>query len=159
MPTLYSPSKKYFNRNDSSFHGGPLRCFFFFPERRRRRRRRRGERRRGRSFVSLSLSMFCNKPSRMTRIHADLFHSSSSSSSSSSSFPFVSFLRVRFQFLPDFAEFRPRKVFAFIFDAGRPACPLRPLRPVVLLRCEILCERIPRLDFAEFHRVHRVRFA
>ena len=71
-------------------------------------------------------------------------------------FPFVSFLRVRFQFLPDFAEFRPRKVFAFIFDVGRLACPLHPLRPVVLLRCEILCERIPRLDFAEFHRVHRV---
>lgn len=28
MPTLYSPSKKYFNRNDSSFHGGPRRASF-----------------------------------------------------------------------------------------------------------------------------------
>ena len=120
MPTLYSPSKKYFNRNDSSFHGGPFRCFFFFLERSRRRRR-------GRSFVSFRPSRSCNKPSRMARTHADVSFSLASSSSSSSLF--LSLCLVSACSLSIFTGFRrisTEKGFRFYLRRRAPGVPSPP---------------------------------
>ena len=124
MPTLYSPSKKYFNRNDSSFHGGPRRASFSSSK---KKLSLLGP------FGSLSLSV-SPRPNLLSQDTLPL---------SNGSFVPPSLSLFRFQFLPDFAEFRPK---GFRFYLPRP--------PRVLASfCSLeFYARGYTLDFAEFRR-------
>lgn len=126
MPTLYSPSKKYFNRNDSSFHGGPRRASFSSSKKKLSLLGPFGS-------LSLSLSPLPNH----SQDTLSLSFSPSHGSFVPPSLPF------RFQFLPDFAEFRP-KGFRFYLP--------RPPRVLASFCSPEFYARGYTLDFAEFRR-------
>lgn len=127
MPTLYSPSKKYFNRNDSSFHGAPSELLFLL--------QKEEEEALSLLLAPLAPLLLCLKKRthrQDTRIFSlSLFLLLSSSAPLSTAF--------RFQFLPDFAEFRPKGFRFYLGDAGAPCLGLGSFCSL-----EILCEWIQR---------------